>query len=134
MGDIVQADSEKSSNLPKDGTVHELTSSVSIHSIDTQYTYLWLNKSYMFSPLSLLLPSSLFLTHSLPYPPPPSLSFSLPFPPLSLSSSHLQTMWFIEQLLDYSRIVGEILQGQSSFAVSSTEADRNKVLGKFLSK
>ena len=40
IGDIVQADSEKSSNLPKDGTVHELTSSVSVHSIDIQCTHL----------------------------------------------------------------------------------------------
>ena len=45
-----------------------------------------------------------------------------------------QTLSFMEQLLDYSRIVGEVLQGQSSFAVSSSDDQRNVVLGKFLSK
>ena len=53
---------------------------------------------------------------------------------LYIASFLLQTLWFMEQLLDYSRIVGEVLQGQSSFAVSSTDAERNKALGKFLSK
>ena len=45
-----------------------------------------------------------------------------------------QTLSFMVQLLDYSRIVGEVLQGQSSFAVTSSDDQRNIVLGKFLSK
>lgn len=98
----LQADSEKASNLPKDGTVHELTSSVSSHSL----THFKQAKSTLEQ-----IPSHIVYC-----------------------LSHSQTMWFIEQLLDYSRILGEVLQGQSSYATSSTDLERNKALGKFLSK
>lgn len=65
----IRGDPEKQSNLPKDGTVHELTSN---------------------------------------------------------------TMWFIEQLLDYTRIVGDMFLGQSSFGRRSTDLERKKALGQYL--
>ncbi|CAI8016816.1 Exocyst complex component 7 [Geodia barretti] len=66
----IKGNPEKQSNLPKDGTVHELTS---------------------------------------------------------------HTMWFVEHLLDYSRNVGEVIFGESSFGVVS-DADRRKSLGHYLTR
>jgi exocyst complex protein 7 len=66
----IKGNPEKQSNLPKDGTVHELTS---------------------------------------------------------------HTMWFVEHLLDYSRNVGEVIFGESSFGVIS-DADRRKSLGHYLTR
>ena len=87
-----QVDPDKQSNLSKDGTVHELTSSV-------------------------------------------SLCFVLHF------SSHcendcvcvcVQTLWFLENLLEYSRIVGEVFLGEGSFAARSSDQERRKALGQYL--
>lgn len=79
----VQEDPDKQSNLPKDGTVHELTSSVS--------------GSHSSTPFQYSIPCSFIFT-----------------PRMILSYTHkLQTMWFLEQLLEFSRILGEVSLGQS---------------------
>ena len=44
----------------------------------------------------------------------------------------VQTLWFLENLLEYSRIVGEVFLGEGSFAARSSDQERRKALGQYL--
>lgn len=46
----------------------------------------------------------------------------------------LQTLRFIETLLEYEDLLGDIFQGQSSFSLGnrSTESEKKKAVGQYL--
>ena len=115
-----QGDSERS-NLPKDGTVHELTSGVSYpptHTLTHSHTHP-LTLSHTFSPTHTLTHSLTHpLTHSLShtFSPTHTLTHSLTHP-LTHSLTHFlfsQSMWFLEQLLEFENTIGTLQLSQGT--------------------
>jgi len=43
-------------------------------------------------------------------------------------------MWFVEQLLEFSRIIGDVFLGQSSFSGRSSDVERKTAVGMYIKR
>lgn len=44
----------------------------------------------------------------------------------------VQTMHFVEALLEYASLLGDIFQGQNSFSLGTSDSEKKKAVGQYL--